>query len=211
MMTKQLTRTTTTLFLSAFLVSATPCLAAETTNTPEPKREQQVDGLITIADLADRVEPWFKAKIIVGTLGGMKVQMNLGKEPLSYGQFLTQLNASGFTAFKSSGYIQIIPNREARNMAIPVVEKKQSYSDDEYVTDFLKTDKACASRVLAVLRPLVPQYGHLSVYDEAKTLVIVDTYSNIQRIKAAIKVIESNLDEPEDCGRKKSDAIAEKK
>lgn len=212
MMIKQFVRTTitSTLLLSAILISATPSFAAETNNTPESKREQQ-DNLISLADLASLAEPWFKTKVIVGTLGSAKIQMNLSKEPLSYGQFLTQLNASGFTAFKSNGYIQIIQNREARNVAIPVADKKQSYAEDEYVTDFLKTDKACASKVLAVLRPLVPQYGHLSVYDEAKTLVIVDTYSNIQRIKAAIKVIESNLDEPEDCGRKKTDSTSDKK
>jgi general secretion pathway protein D len=84
--------------------------------------------------------------------------------------------------------------------------------EDEYVTDVLTTEKACAARVLAVIRPLVPQYGLLSVYEEGNALIIVDTYGNIQRVKAVIKAIEANLDEKEDCGKsKKTEALPEKK
>lgn len=81
----------------------------------------------------------------------------------------------------------------------PIVEKGKNYYADEFVTDYIKLEKSCAQSVLATVRPLVPQYGHLTTYTDAKTLIIVDTYSNIQRVKNVINTIEQNLDSPKDC------------
>jgi type II secretory pathway component GspD/PulD (secretin) len=206
-----------TLFLSIFLTITTSVLAADAASDspasmPEVKNEKQTDSSILLSDLAARAEHWFKMPVIVEALATYKIPIHLDKGSLTYSQLLTQLNLSGFTAYKSNGYIQIIPNREARNVDIPVVEKHKTYLEDEYVTDFLKVEKACANKVLAAIRPLVPQYGFLTVYEEANLLLIVDTYGNIQRVKAAIKAIDANLDEKEDCGRsKKSDSTPDKK
>ncbi len=205
MMIKQFTRTLNSLVVATCLAVSVPSLAAETAldqSSSEIKHEQSQENFISLVDLANLIERWHKTKVLVGTLGNMKVQMNFGKDHLSYSQLLTQLNANGFTAFKSNGYIVIIPNRDARNMAIPIADKKQSYADDEYLTDFLKADKACVSKVLAVVRPLVPQYGMLTAYEEGNMLIIVDTYANIQRIKATIKAIDANLNEKEECFKK---------
>jgi general secretion pathway protein D len=109
------------------------------------------------------------------------------------------LKINEFTAYKSKDYIQIVPLRDARNLSIPIVEKGKIYYEDEVVTDYLKTEKACSGQVLAVVRPLVPQYSHLSAYEDAHTLIIIDTYGNIQRIRSVIKALEANLDAPVDC------------
>ena len=206
-----------TLFFSLYLIVNASVFAAEPTNdqvipSTEIKSEKSVVGEITLAELGNLAERWFKMEVLVGYHADAKIGINLSKAPLSYGQFLTQLNISGFTAYKANGYIQIIPNREARNVAIPFVEKNKSYLEDEYVTDVLTTEKACAPRVLAVIRPLIPQYGHLSVSEESNALIIVDTYGNVQRIKAVIKALEATLDKKEDCVRiKKNDLAPEKK
>ena len=219
-MIKQLLSNTTKnmFFLTVTTVLlTTSALAADTPNeqsqsATEPKKEKYTIAPVELLDLATQAERWFKMPVLIANHTGTIAFTNLSKAPLSYSQFLTQLNLSGLTAYKSNGYIQIIPNREARNLSIPFAEKHKSYLEDEYVTDVLTTEKACAARVLAVIRPLVPQFGHLSVYEESNTLIIVDTYGNIQRVKAVIKAIEANLNEKEDCGRiKKLDPQSEKK
>ncbi|HOY23121.1 MAG TPA: hypothetical protein PK002_08190 [Cellvibrio sp.] len=211
-MIKQFLRNTvkSIIFLTvATTLLTTSALAADTNNeqsqsATEPKKEKYTSGPMELLGVARQAEQWFKMPVLIAPNAGTIAFVNLSKAPLSYSQFLTQLNLSGLTAYKSNGYIQIIPNREARNLSIPFVEKNKSYLEDEYVTDVLTTEKACAPRVLAVIRPLVPQYGHLSVYEEGNALIIVDTYGNIQRVKAVIKAIEANLDEKEDCGRIKN-------
>jgi type II secretory pathway component GspD/PulD (secretin) len=185
--------------------AAEPTLDASSAKS-EIKNEKVDESMISLSELATRTEQGLKTKILVGRdLANYKIHVNLGKESLSYGQLLSQLNANGFTAFKSKDYIQIIVNRDARNMAIPVVSKNGSYLEDEYVTDYLKVEKACAGKLLAVLRPLVPQYGHMANYDDAHLLVVVDTYGNIQRLKLLVKEIEENLDAKQNCGDSKKD------
>jgi type II secretory pathway component GspD/PulD (secretin) len=218
-MIKQFINTTVknTLFLTVVLLTTTSALAAEPTSeqtlpAAEAKKEKRsVDG-IELRDLATQAESWFKMPILIAPNAGHMVYINLTKAPLSYSQFLTQLNISGLTAYKSNGYIQIIQNREARNLSIPYVEKNKTYLEDEYVTDVLTSKKSCANRVLAVIRPLIPQYGHLSVYEEGNALIIVDTYGNIQRVKTVIKALDESLDEKEECNKiKKTEALPEKK
>jgi bla regulator protein BlaR1 len=162
--------------------------------------EKSTDDYIDLKDFAKIAEKEFKIKVLVGQNDAQKIiQVNVGKEPLSYGQFLTQLKINEFTAYKSKDYIQIITMREARNLSIPIVEKGKTYFEDEVVTDYLTTEKACSRQMLATIRPLVPQYSHLSAFDDSRTMVIIDTYGNIQRIKAVIKTLEANLDAPVDC------------
>jgi type II secretory pathway component GspD/PulD (secretin) len=218
-MIKQLINTTikNTLFLTVVLLTTASVLAAEPTSeqtapTSEAKREKTFDSVVTLAEVASLAERWLKMKVLAGDKADYKIHMNLNKDTLTYGQFLTQLNINGFTAYKSNDYILIIPNREARNLSIPIADKHKTYADDEYVTDVLTTKKACANRVLAVIRPLIPQYGHLSVYEEGNALIVVDTYGNIQRVKTVIKALDESLDEKEECNKiKKTEGLPEKK
>ncbi|RYY76754.1 MAG: hypothetical protein EOO52_04425 [Gammaproteobacteria bacterium] len=170
----------------------------KTTSAPPAKVSDASPEDIGLRDFAKFAEKELKMKVLVGqNYAKNSVQVNMG-EPLDYGKFLTQLKINEFTAYKSKDYIQIIPLRDARSFSIPVVEKGKAYFEDEVVTDYLTTDKSCAAQVLAVVRPLVPQYAHLSS-DNRHTLIIIDTFGNIQRIRSAIKTLEVNLDAPVDC------------
>lgn len=173
----------------------------KTAATPlESTSNRKAEDYIDLKDFAKIAEKDLKTKVLVGQNDAQKIiQANLGKEPLNYGQFLTQLKINEYTAYKSKDYIQIIQMRDARSFSIPVVEKGKTYYEDEVVTDYLTTEKSCAGKILATIRPLVPQYGHLSSYDDGHTLIIIDTYGNIQRVKGVIKSIEANLTAPQDC------------
>lgn len=172
---------------------------AEHTTTTKDACKNSSDT-VELRDFANDAERWFDTIVLVGqNIAHTEISVNRHSDSLNYGQFLTQLNVNGFTAYKINNYIKIISIKDARDAPIPVVEQGKSYFDDEYVTDYIKTEKSCASTMLRVTRPLVPQHGHLSANNGAHTLVIVDTYKNIQRLRLIIKVIESNLDAPEVC------------
>ncbi|MES2826306.1 MAG: hypothetical protein V4732_22115 [Pseudomonadota bacterium] len=182
----------TTIFLATVSTSFSQAAdQASTQSATAPKSKNKFNTTMTLNDVANYVERGLKAKIIVGrNYADKEVLINLSKGSLSYDQLLTQLNINGFTAYRSKDYIQIVATRDARQYSIPVAEEGKTYLNDEYVTDFLKTEKSCTLKVLGLLRPLVPQYGHLSSYRNAHTILIVDTYSNIQRIKLAIKKLK---------------------
>jgi beta-lactamase regulating signal transducer with metallopeptidase domain len=170
-----------------------------------PKSAEDAASLHTatsmkLSEFSQRAERDLKTQVLVGRdHANTNIPVNLTDKPLSYGQLLSQLKINGFTAYKSSGYIQIIPISEARAYAIPVVEKGKVYADDEYVTDSIHLQKACAGNVLATVRPLVPRDGHLTTLETANTLIITDFYQNIVRVKATIKSLEDNIKEPTPC------------
>lgn len=153
--------------------------------------------LKTIEKYLDRS---LKNKVLVGAeYADKQISVNLKKVPLNYSQLLTQLHINGFTAYRSDDYIQIINFIDARQYPIPIVEKNKTYFRDEFVTDFLKTEKACTMKALRTLSPLVPRFSLFTAYANAHTIIIMDTYGNVQRAKAMLKQIEDGLSEPESC------------
>lgn len=108
----------------------------------------------------------------------------LNKKDL-YDLFLAVLDVHGFTAFESDGVVRIIVNREARNLPIPTEQTIKS-RDDGYITQIIQLNNISAAKVLAAIRPLVPQYSHVSAYEPSNALIISDTRANIARINDLI-------------------------
>jgi general secretion pathway protein D len=108
----------------------------------------------------------------------------LNKKEL-YDLFLAVLDVHGFTAFESDGVVRVIVNREARNLPIPTEQVIRS-RDDGYVTQIIQLNNISAAKVLAAIRPLVPQYAHLTAYEPSNALIISDTRANIARINDLI-------------------------
>jgi general secretion pathway protein D len=108
----------------------------------------------------------------------------LNKKDL-YDLFLAVLDVHGFTAFESDGVVRIVVNREARNLPIPTEQIIRS-RDDGYITQIIQLNNISAAKVLAAIRPLVPQYSHVSAYEPSNALIISDTRANIARINDLI-------------------------
>jgi general secretion pathway protein D len=108
----------------------------------------------------------------------------LNKKDL-YDLFLAVLDVHGFTAFESDGVVRIIVNRDARNFPIPTEQNIKS-RDDGYITQIIQLNNISAAKVLAAIRPLVPQYSHVSAYEPSNALIISDTRANIARINDLI-------------------------
>lgn len=118
--------------------------------------------------------------------GPVKVISNkqLNKKEL-YELFLAVLDIYQFTAVENDGVVRIIANRDARSAPIPTEQKIVS-RDDGYITQIIQLNNISASKVLAAIRPLVPQYGHLTAYEPSNALIISDTRANIARINELI-------------------------
>jgi general secretion pathway protein D len=78
-----------------------------------------------------------------------------------------------------------VMNRDARQFAIPT-ENTVSNRDDLYITQVIPLKNTSAAKILAALRPLVPQYGHLTTYEPSNALIITDTRANAARISELV-------------------------
>jgi len=102
-----------------------------------------------------------------------------------YELFLASLDVHGFTAVESGNIVRIVMNRDARNLAIPT-ENNVTNKDDLYITQVIPLKNTSAAKILAALRPLVPQYGHLTTYEPSNALIITDTRANVARMNELV-------------------------
>lgn len=102
-----------------------------------------------------------------------------------YELFLASLDVHGFTAVESGNIVRVVMNRDARQFAIPTETNVQN-RDDLYITQVIPLKNTSAAKILAALRPLVPQYGLLTTYEPSNALIITDTRANAARISELV-------------------------
>ena len=66
-----------------------------------------------------------------------------------------------------------------------------------------------AAQLVPVLRPLIPQYGHLVAYPPSNMLIISDRASNVSRMMRIIQRIDQGGDEEIDIVRLENASAAE--
>ena len=70
-----------------------------------------------------------------------------------------------------------------------------SSTSDEIVTQVIAVKNVSAAQLVPILRPLIPQYGHLAAYPASNMLIISDRASNVSRMARIIERIDQTGDE----------------
>ena len=152
-----------------------------------------------LGEFIKRAELELNRTMLVGEgYAQIKIRVPKAIKKLDYSNLLSVLGINNFTAIRTNDLIKVIPIKDARNSTNPVVEPKGTYYDDEFVTDFITLSKACASKILPALRPMIPPPSHLAPSHD-RLLVLTDTYGNIQRIKKVVEKLEKSLNKIDDC------------
>jgi general secretion pathway protein D len=130
--------------------------------------------------------------IIVDPKAKGRVQV-ISSQPLNqqqlYDLFLSILDVNGFTAIESGGVIKILPSRDAKSSAAPVVGANQR-DNSAIVTEVIQLRNISAATLIPVLRPLAPQQAHMAAYGPSNAIIISDMASNIASIRAVIERID---------------------
>ncbi|MCW8830745.1 MAG: type II secretion system secretin GspD, partial [Gammaproteobacteria bacterium] len=132
------------------------------------------------------IDPRIKAKVTV-------VSANTMSQDEVYEVFLSVLQVHGFAAVTTGSVIKIIPEVNAKQGTVPLTVGKHSPSGDALVTKVIRMEHVPAAQLVPILRPLVPQQGHLAAYAPTNSLIITDHAGNIQRL---MKIIQG-VDRPE--------------
>jgi general secretion pathway protein D len=108
-----------------------------------------------------------------------------------YQAFLSILQVYGYIAVPSGAHIvKIVPNADERQMPSILLPKHVSSSSDELVTQVIPVKNVSAAELVPILRPLVPEWGHLAAYPPSNILIISDRASNVYRIMRIVKRID---------------------
>ncbi len=118
----------------------------------------------------------------------------LSSTPMSpdafYQAFLSILQVHGFVALPAGKVIKIIPDANARQYPSNDLPDRVSASSDEIVTQVISVKNVNAAQLVPILRPLIPQYGHLAAYPASNILIISDRANNVNRLMRIIQRID---------------------
>jgi len=128
------------------------------------------------------VDPRVKAKVTV-----------ISTDPVSadglYEVFLSVLQVHGYSAVPAGDLIKIVPDVTAKQGPVPILGESAD-SSDQLVTQVVAVVNVPAAQLVPILRPMVPQQGHLAAYAATNSLIITDRSSNIQRLMTIIERID---------------------
>ena len=118
----------------------------------------------------------------------------LSSTPMSpaafYEAFLAILQVHGFVAVPSGKVIKILPDANARQLPANDLPNSVSSTSDEIVTQVIQVRNVSAAQLVPILRPLIPQYGHLAAYPSSNMLIIADRAANVNRMARIIERID---------------------
>jgi general secretion pathway protein D len=162
-----------------------------TPNYKDADLSQIIEAVSAVTGRNFIVDPRVKAQVTM-----------LSSTPMSpaafYEAFLSILQVHGFVAVPSGDVIKIIPDANARQVPGSDLPSRISSSSDEIVTQVVAVKNVSAAQLVPILRPLIPQYGHLAAYPASNMLIISDRASNVSRLVRIIQRIDQQGDEAVD-------------
>ena len=111
-----------------------------------------------------------------------------------YEAFLSILQVHGYVAITSGDLIKILPDATARQFAGPLGTSSATGPDD-LATQVIQVRNVGATQLVPILRPLIPQYGHMVAHAGSNMLIISDRAANVARMVAIIRRIDQASDE----------------
>ncbi len=121
----------------------------------------------------------------------------LSSSPMSsdafYEAFLSILQVHGYVAITSGDLIKILPDATARQFAGPIGTAGAAGPDD-MTTQVIQVKNIAATQLVPILRPLIPQYGHLVAHAGSNMLIISDRAANVARMVSIIRRIDMASD-----------------
>jgi len=154
-----------------------------TLNFVEADINKVIDAVSRITGVNFIVDPRVKGKVTIISSKEMP-----GEDV--YQVFLSVLKVHGFAAVVGANITKIVPEVNAKQDAIPFMNKRIYNGTDAFVTRVIEVRYIDAAQLVPILRPLVPQRGHLAAYPASNVLVISDSSANIMRLEKIIRRID---------------------
>jgi len=145
--------------------------------------ESLIETVAAITDKNFVVDPRVNAKVTVISAKPMN------KDEI-YQVFLSVLQVHGFAAVPVGDIVKIVPDITAKQG--PVVVTNDGVGD-ELITRVIPVYNVSAAQLVPILRPLVPQQGHLAAYTSSNVLVISDRAANVDRMATLVEEIDQPI------------------
>ena len=177
--------------LAALTIAATLLAGTARADVTLNLKDAEINTLIsTVSEVTGKnfiVDPRVKGKVTV-----------ISAKPMDraavYETFLAVLQVQGFAAVPAGDAIKIIPETNARSDAGMLTRDGRGMPIDDVVTHVYTMQNVSAAQLVPILRPLIPQWGHLAAYPGNNTLIISDRAGNVARLEEIIRKLDSGGD-----------------
>ncbi len=109
----------------------------------------------------------------------------------AYKAFLSVLEINGYVTVESDGVTKIVPQEEGKMRSTVEANNGKTVNRDDMVTRVLRLQHIQAERIVPLLRPLVPPYGHMAADSTTSSLIITDRAANLERLVKIIRRLDS--------------------
>lgn len=138
-----------------------------------------IDQVAEISGETFVVDPRVKGQVTV-----------ISKHPLGleevYQLFLSVMSTHGFSVLAQGDQARIVPVTEARSAA-----NSSNSAPDDVQTELIQVQHTSVNELIPLIRPLVPQNGHLAAVAASNALIISDRRANIERIRQLINDLDA--------------------
>jgi general secretion pathway protein D len=191
-MTPILSRLTLALLAAGLVCSPLPLSAAVNAVTPSANQQEEswtinlkgadirefIDQVAQISGQTFVVDPRVKGQVSVVS----NTALNLGEV---YQLFLSVMATHGFSVITQGDQARIVPNAEAKADA-----DAGRAAPDRLETRLIQVQHGSATELIPLIRPLIPQYGHLAAVSSANAIIISDRSANIERIEDLLRQLD---------------------
>ena len=151
-------------------------------NVKNADLEEIVAQVAEITQKTIVVAPQLKGKVTVVS------SANLDQDGV-YTLFLSVLRTHGYTAVQSGNTIRV--EQQAKGKQNPGVSGGLSnIGSDELVTRVIAAQNVESTELMKILRPLIPQYGHIAAVPQPNVIIITDHADNIKRLMGIVNQID---------------------
>lgn len=141
-----------------------------------------VDQVAEITGKTFVVDPRLKGEVTVVSNTDMNAEA-------VYELFLSALRVHGFIASPSGDLIRIQQNVTGKQSPGPEGQLTQVAPED-LVTRVIAAQNVDSAELVKILRPLIPQYGHIAAVAKPNIVIISDHADNIARLMGIVELID---------------------
>ncbi|MCW8157655.1 type II secretion system protein GspD [Stutzerimonas stutzeri] len=190
-MPKPFSRPLLALLATSLLAAPLPLLAAEPGIEPSSTRQDGwtinlkdadirafIDQVSQLSGQTFIVDPRVKGQVSVVS----NATLSLSEV---YQLFLSVMATHGFSVLTQGDVARVVPNAEAKAEA-----GGGPSGGDQLETRVIQVQHTSAAELIPLIRPLVPQFGHLAAVSSANALIISDRSANIARIQDLVRQLD---------------------
>ena len=180
-------------YLSFFIFIVTACFSVSTeTQSQEPTWKINTAKNIDIHQFINQISSITgKTFVVDPKLRGQVTVISdapLDKDGV-YELFLSVLRLQNYTAVPSGNLVKI--QQSATGKQAPGLSGDlESLAPEGLVTRVIRAQNVEATELVKILRPLIPQYGHIGAVVKSNILIISDHADNVARLKKLVKEID---------------------